>query len=217
MSYFPAFLDIEKKKCLVVGGGNVAAQKIRTLVRCGARVGVVAKSLRPSVQKLCSSGAIAWVGREFQTTDLRGAFLVIAATDDTMLNRKVWETATKQKILVNVVDDPPHCNFIVPSVFRRGKLQIGISTGGSSPAIAKRIRKELADVFGPEYALALDWMGRARHVVFKRVPTSTLRKELFSQLAATDIPRGIKIAGRIAAKRAFDKRLQQLLAKFGKN
>ena len=217
MNYFPAFLDIRDKKCVVVGGGNVAAQKIRALLRGKARVHVVAKSLKSPIQKLYQHGCLHWVNREFLGKDLKDAFLVIAATDNPSVNRKVWETAQKSRTLVNVVDDPPHCNFIVPSVFRRGKLQIGISTGGSSPALAKRIRKELGDLFGPEYALALDWMGHIRKEVFKSVPTQTLRKELFSQLAATDIPGAIKKAGPAAARCAFDKRLQELLTKFSRN
>lgn len=217
MGYFPAFLDIQDKKCVVVGGGDVAAQKIRTLLRCKARVDVIAKNLKPPVRKLYNRGSIRWENREFLGKDLKDAFLVIAATDDPEVNRRVWETARRYRILVNVVDDPRHCNFIVPSVFRRGKLQIGISTGGSSPALAKRIRKELGDLFGPEYAIALDWMGRARKEVFKRVPTHTLRKALFSQLANTDIPGGIKKIGAAAARRAFNRYLQDLLVEFEKN
>ena len=217
MGYFPAFLDVQDKKCVVVGGGNVAAQKIRALLRCNARVEVVAKSLKPAVRRLDAQGVVRWTSRQFSAMDLKKAFLVIAATDDPQFNHKVWQTAQDLRVLVNVVDDPPYCDFIVPSVFRRGKLQIGVSTGGSSPALAKRIRKELGDLFGPEYAIALDWMGRARREVFKRVPTQIRRKALFSRLASTDIPGGIKRFGKTAARRAFDKRLGKLLMEFGKN
>ncbi len=217
MSYFPTFLDIRDRKCVVVGGGNVAAQKIRALLRYNASVCVVSEQLRPALRKLVKVGAIAWVDRNFKAGDLRAAFLVIAATNDAAINQKVWQEACKRRVWANVVDDPAHCHFIVPSIYRRGRLQIAVSTGGASPAMAKIIRKTLGETFGPEVALALDWMGMARKEVSRCVPTFGRRKALFSALAATDIPGRIKKVGRVAAKRAFEQKLQSLLKRWGKN
>ncbi len=217
MSYFPAFLDIRDRKCVVVGGGNVAAQKVRALLRYEASVCVVAAELYPALKKLARAGAIRWIARNFVAGDLRGSFLAIAATDDAAVNQSVWREACKRRIWANVVDDPAHCHFIVPSIFRRGRLQVAVSTGGASPAMAKIIRKTLGETFGPEYATALNWMGTARLQVARRVRTFSRRKALFSALAATDIPGGIKKYGRAAAKRNFDRVLKNLLSKFGKN
>ena len=217
MSYFPAFLDIREKRCVVVGGGNVASQKVRALLKSKACVEVVSPRLTPALQKLVQKGTIGWISRDFTESDLRGAFLAIAATDDAAVNKQVWDAAERGRVLLNAVDDPPHCHFVFPSIFRRGKLQVAISTGGASPVLAKRIRKELGKSFGPEYATALDWMGGARRVVSQRVEGQRRRKALFSALADTNIPAGIKRYGKARAKKRFDRRLHELLAEFGKN
>ncbi len=160
---------------MVVGGGNVAAQKVCALLRYKASVWVVAAELRPALKKLARAGAIRWVARNFTAGDLRGSFLAIAATDDAAVNQRVWREACKQRSWANVVDDPEHCHFIVPSIYRRGRLQVAVSTGGASPAMAKVIRKTLGETFGPEYATALNWMRSARGQVARLVPTYGLR------------------------------------------
>ncbi len=215
MTYYPVFLDIRGRLCVVVGGGAVASQKIKALLDCGAKVAVISREIQAGIRRLAQKRRIRWIKALFHPKALDGAFLAIAATDDAQVNRRVWEAAQGRGVLVNVVDDPPHCHFIAPSLFRRGKLQMAISTGGASPAIAKTIRKKLADVFGPEYAAALDWMGSARAQVKRRVPTQARRKALFSALAATDIPGTVLRRGRKAAHKRFAADLKRLLSRYG--
>jgi precorrin-2 dehydrogenase / sirohydrochlorin ferrochelatase len=216
MPHFPAFLDIRGKKCLVVGGGSVASQKVRALLACAGAVQVVSPTLDPSLQRLQKNGSFEWIARDFIPSDLGGSFLAIAATNDAQVNEAVWDAANKERVLVNVVDDTPHCNFIAPSIFKRGRLQLAISTGGASPALAKKLRKQLRNMLGPEWAVALNWMGNARKEVLRVVPTTAKRKALFSDLAST-IPEAIRKKGKKVAKREFENRLRKLLVRFGRN
>ncbi len=150
MSYYPAFLDLRNKRCVVVGGGTVALRKVVMLLDHEARVTVISPHFCDELEKLI--GKVEIVRREYQSGDIEGAFLIVAATDDPATNERVAADADKRGILINVVDVPALSNFIVPSYFRRGDLTIAVSTGGKSPALARRIRTELEEEFGPEYA-----------------------------------------------------------------
>jgi siroheme synthase-like protein len=166
--YFPVFLNIQRKKCVVVGGGQVAFRKVRMLLDCGANVTVISPVLHPDLTELANRKSIQVIRRSFKLGDLKGAFIVIAATDTKETNRKVAQEAGRVGALVNVVDDPKPSDFIVPSLLRRGDLTITISTGGMSPALAKKIRTRLEESFGEEYALLVSLVEEVR---------STLRRK----------------------------------------
>lgn len=155
IAYFPAFLNIRKRKCVVVGGGNVALRKVRILLDCDAAVTVVSPDVHPELARLARDRAIQVVQRDYRPGDLKGVGVVVAATDVKKVNRKIADEAKRHGSLVNVVDDPAPSNFIVPSFFRRGNLTIAISTAGMSPALATKIRTRLEQDFGAEYASLL--------------------------------------------------------------
>ncbi len=165
MGYYPILLDLEGKKALVVGGGPVARRKVEGLLEFGASIGIVAKDLASELKSLVDSGTIRLLGDEFEDRNLDDVCLVIAATDDRELNHQIAEAARKRGLLVNAVDQPSDCNFIVPSVLKRGELLIAISTSGKSPALSKKIREELEGQFGTEYEIFLKLMGRLRKEV----------------------------------------------------
>ena len=165
MSLFPAFLKLHSRPVLVVGGGGIAAQKIPGLLEAGAHVHVVSPKLAPQLAEWVRNQQITWSPKPFEPNDLDGAFLVIAATSLRDLNAQVYREADLRNILCNAVDDIDHCHFYYGSIVQRGDLQIAISTNGKSPALAQRLRKELEEQFGPEYACWLDWLGAARETL----------------------------------------------------
>ncbi len=165
MSLFPAFLKLVNRRVLVVGGGAIAAQKIPGLLEAGARVHVVSPKLSPALVEWVRDRQIDWSPKPFESSDLNGAFLVIAATSLRDLNAAVFAAADRRHILCNSVDDIEHCHFYYGSMVRRGDLQIAISTNGKSPALAQRLRKELEEQFGPEYESWLEWLGAARETL----------------------------------------------------
>jgi precorrin-2 dehydrogenase/sirohydrochlorin ferrochelatase len=187
MAYYPILMDLDGKRALVVGGGEVAERKIKTLVSCGARVDVVSLDLCPGLEGLERDGRIRRVGREFEETHLDGAVLVIAATDDAGVNRRVGAAAKARGIPVNAVDQPADCTFILPAVIRRGDLLLAVSTSGRSPALARRIREELEERFGPEYAGFLALMGRVRELVLDRGEGQKDNQEVFRRLVRSDL------------------------------
>ena len=150
--YYPIFLGLSGKRCVVVGGGQVALRKVRALLEHEAEVKVISPKLCPELAQMAEKGVIMVLSRSYNDGDLEGAFIVIAATCDSEINRKVAEEAREKKILVNVVDDPEQSAFIAPSYLRRGALTIAVSTAGKSPALARKIRTRLEKDFGDEYA-----------------------------------------------------------------
>lgn len=150
--YYPIFLNIRGKKCLVVGGGKVASRKVQTLLGHGADVEVVSPTLCPELNRLAKDGVIRIQQRDYRAKDLHYALIAVAATNDAKINESVAAEARRRGILVNVVDDPQHSDFIVPSYFRRGGVIVAVSTSGRSPALARKIRSELEKDFKAEYA-----------------------------------------------------------------
>ena len=165
MTLFPAFLKLENRLVIVIGGGSIAMQKIPSLLEAGARVRVISPKLHPHLAEYVRRREIDWHPKPFSPDDLEGAFLVIAATSIRELNASVFAEAERRNILCNSVDDIDHCHFYYGSVLQRGDLQIAISTNGKSPALAQRLRLELEQQFGPEYAAWLEWLGAAREVL----------------------------------------------------
>jgi precorrin-2 dehydrogenase/sirohydrochlorin ferrochelatase len=160
--YFPTFLDLRGRRCLVVGGGEIGERKARALLECGARVTVVSLTFTPGLLALAEMGQIERRARALRRADLRACALVIAATGEAHADEVTAALARDARVLVNVVDRREHCDFIMASVLRRGELQIAVSTGGRSPALARDIRRRLEDLFGPEYAALVERAGVER-------------------------------------------------------
>ena len=163
--YYPIFVNIQAKKCVVVGGGHVAFRKVRLLLDSGADVTVISPALHPDLAPLVEKKAIHLIQRNYRSGDLKGAILVFAATDVKKSNHRVAEDAKKTGMLVNVVDDPGPSDFIVPSFFRRENLIIAVSTEGVSPALARKIRTKLEENIGGEYASFLALIGEVRSIL----------------------------------------------------
>ena len=187
MSYYPIYLELEGKNVLVVGGGSVARRKVETLLAYGAIVHIVSKLLSPELNKLVEAGSILKVGQIFEEKHLDDIFLAIAATDDMDLNHMISQEARKRGILINAVDQPIDCDFIVPSIVRKGDLSIAISTSGKSPALAKRIRKELDLQFGKEYERFLILMGRLRPEILSLGLNQEENSRIFHEIVHSDI------------------------------
>lgn len=167
-AYYPAFLNIHGKRCVVVGGGTVALRKVKVLLDCGADVTVVSPTLHSDLAQLAEAKGISVICRDFETGDLKNAFIAIAATNRSETNQKVTEEAKKRGILVNVVDSLGESAFIIPSLFRRGDLAIAISTAGASPALARKVRTFLEQSFGEEYTLLLSLVKEVRSALKKK-------------------------------------------------
>jgi precorrin-2 dehydrogenase/sirohydrochlorin ferrochelatase len=173
--YFPAFLDLRGRRCLVVGGGPIAERKVHGLLECGARVIVVSPALVPGLARLTVSGRIEHRARVFRKVDARRSTLVIAATGVAAVDDAVAMAARQHGTLVNAVDRPAHCDFIYGSVLRRGELQIAVSTGGRAPALAREIRRRLEPIVSEEYAALVEHVGRARRAARVTASTSEAR------------------------------------------
>ena len=184
MTLFPMFLKLERRSCLVVGAGSIGEPKIRSLLIAGASVRVIAPEVRKTVKDWVRAGLIAWEARPFHPGDLEGVFLVIAATPSPKVNQLVFDEAQRRQILCNSVDDPEHCDFYFPAVVRRGNLQLAISTGGQSPALAQRLRRELETQFTPEYAGWVEELGEARRKILVSDLNQNRRRDLLHSLAS---------------------------------
>ncbi len=181
---FPVFLKLESRSCLVVGAGTVAEGKIQGLLTERASVKVVAPEATAQIRRWASAGAIEWHQREFESPDLEGKFLVIVATSSPDVNTRVFTEAHAKGILCNAVDDPANCDFYYGAVVRRGDLQIAISTGGNSPALAQRIRQELEQQFGPEYESWVAELGKQREELAASDLVPEVRKRILHELAS---------------------------------
>ncbi len=184
---YPLFLRLEGEKCLVVGGGNVAERKVLSLLESGAEVTVVSPKLSPVLSELKKQQKITHLEQQYSEEVLEDVFLVICATDVEEVNRAVAQDCFARKILVNVADDPPKCNFFVPSVVRQGNLSIAISTNGKSPLLARTIREQLEKVFGPEYGDFLEILGQVRMELLQNEPDPKRRRAVLERIVRSDI------------------------------
>jgi len=187
MKYYPAFLDLRDRPCLVVGGGPVAERKAIVLFDAGADLSVVSPTLTPALHELADKGKITYRKKNFDDHDLAGMFLTVAATDDDAVNGAIAHACRKSGVLVNVATAPDEGTFIVPSVVERGDLLIAISTCGDSPAMARRIREELEQTYGPEYGVFLEKMALLRRKLLQDVPDEDVRRKVFQALVDADI------------------------------
>lgn len=181
MAHYPLFLELQGRSCLVIGGGPVAFRKATALLRCGAKITVVSPELSAGLRRLALGKKIRWLKRRFRAGDLRNVELAVAATDDQQINRLAAREARRRRVWINVVDQPKLCSFILPSVVRRGKLAIAVSTGGASPALAKWIRRDLESRYSPEFGRLLTQAAAARGRVQRNVRTPAARKRLFEK------------------------------------
>ena len=195
MKYYPLFLDISRRLCIVIGGGNVAERKVERLLACGACVEVIGKRLTPTLATLVGEGKIVHHDTDYEEALIHGAFLIIGATDSDAVNERIARDARALKIPVNIVDEPTRCDFILPSIVERGDLAIAVSTGGKSPALAKKLRKELEAAYGQEYAVLLKIMGELREKIIADGHPSAENRERFEAVVSSRILDDIR-AGR---------------------
>jgi siroheme synthase-like protein len=181
-----ACLRLSGRPCLVVGGGDVGLEKVEGLLTCDGQVTVVAPEVVPALEEYAREGSIGWEQREFRDSDLDGRFLVVAATSLTEVNTAVYEGAERRAMLCNVVDVPHLCNFILPAIVRNGPLAIAISTAGASPALAKRMKREIAEAFGEPYARLAVILNDSRDWAKATLPTYQDRKEFFEDIVNGD-------------------------------
>jgi siroheme synthase-like protein len=180
--FYIACLRLSGRRCVVIGGGDVGLEKVEGLLACDARVTLICPEAHPELVQLALEGSITWEQRGYEQGDLEGALIAIAATDDTELNIRVFEDAEGRSMLVNVVDVPPLCNFILPAIVRTGPLAIAVSTAGASPALAKRMKREIGELFGEPYALLAVLLNDARGWAKATLPTYQDRKQFFEAI-----------------------------------
>lgn len=180
-------LDLFQKDCLVVGGGQVAERKVRSLLECGARVKVISPEITPGLGKLAAEGLILYREGFYQDIDLTGVFLVIGATDSEEVNRRVADDCAARNLVVNIVDDPGKGNFFVPAVVRRGALTIAVSTEGKSPMLARKIREELERAYGPQFSEFLELLGQLRERVINNETSEQKKRNLLEELVSEEI------------------------------
>jgi len=190
--YFPIFLNLEGKLCVVIGGGKVGERKVRSLLEAKALIKLVSPEATPALQKLAEEGQIIWERRGYQPGDLEGAWLVVAATNDPLVQKSIYQEANDKRVFCNIVDVPEFCSFIVPSVIKRGSLTIAISTSGASPAVARRIREGLELQFGLEYEVYLKLMENLRKQILGLNLSPKEKEEKLHRLAIAPIPQYIR-------------------------
>jgi precorrin-2 dehydrogenase len=187
MQYYPIFLDIKGRNCLVVGGGDVGTRKVDMLLKCGASVTVVSTDATEKLARLSKEQRITLIIRGYTSSDLDDRFLVIGATNNEPLNQQISRDAEKRNLLCNIADRPSVCNFILPAIVEQGDLVLAVSTSGKSPAFAKKLRQDLENQFDEAYAVFLDLMGAIRNRLLKQKHAPEEHKPLFKQIIESDI------------------------------
>lgn len=201
MGFIPIFLQIEGQRCLVVGGGEVAQRKVETLAAANAAVTVISPTFTDGLARQAEAGQIRLRQRAYRYGDMAGFRLVYAATDNRELHRRLFEEARRLNILINVADSPEFCSFIVPSVVRRGRLQVAISTEGASPATARLLRERMERWLGDELEVLLEVMAMARNWLKRHEPDADLRARKLKALAASDTARALRDGDMAEAQR----------------
>jgi len=184
--FYIACLRLSGRRCVVVGGGEIGLEKVEGLLACDGDVVLVAPTAVGELEQLAREGSISWERREYEAADLEATFIAIAATGDTEVNIRVFEDAERRAMLVNIVDVPPLCNFILPAIVRTGPLAIAISTAGASPALAKRMKRQIAEEYGEPYARLAVLLNEARGWAKGTLPTYQDRKDFFEGIVNGD-------------------------------
>ncbi len=204
MKYFPLSLDVARKPVTVVGGGSIAERRVEALLECEAVITVISPAVSETLGALADEAKITLHQRQYRSGDACGALMVFAATDDSGVNQLVSADAGGNGILVNVADEPSRCDFIMPSIVRRGDLVVAISTGGRSPALAARLREKLSALLGPEYGKLLEILGRLRADLRARFEDPAERKTVHYRLVDSDALRLIRDGDEAGLKRCLD-------------
>ena len=186
-AYYPLFLDLSGRRCLVVGGGTVAERKVKALLGCGARVSVVAPRVTKGLRRLAETKGVKLIERVFRDADVGRAALVFAATNERAVNEKVHEAACGRGILVNVADSPDLCDFITPSMVRRGPIVIAISTSGLLPMLARKLRKESIERLSREYVQYAEKVGSLRRLLMEQVTDRKKRQQMLRGISRMDV------------------------------
>ncbi|HVW19039.1 MAG TPA: bifunctional precorrin-2 dehydrogenase/sirohydrochlorin ferrochelatase [Solirubrobacteraceae bacterium] len=185
--FYVACLRLKGRRCAVIGGGEIGLEKVEGLLACDGDVTLIAPHAVPELEELAAERSIRWERREYGgPADLEGVFVAIACTDDTDVNIRIYEDAERRAMLVNIVDVPPLCNFILPALVRTGPLAVAISTAGASPALAKRMKAEVAELFGAEYATLAVMLNDVRGWAKGTLPTYQDRKAFFEAIVNGD-------------------------------
>ena len=201
MQTYPIYLNnLSRQTVVVIGGGSVALRKVKGLLEVGASVTLISPKITQALEKLSQTVSLRLIQRDYHPGDLRGAFLVIAATDDPRVNQAVWDEAQQENCLINVVDDPAHCNFIIPAQVRHGDFSIAVSTGGASPALARRLREQLESDFGPEYGALTALMRELRPILLSSYPPGKARLVAALRLVDSDLIKILKQEGYAQAR-----------------
>ena len=206
-AYYPVFLDLKGRSCVIIGGGEVAERKIRSLQECRARVTVISPEVTPAIEEMAGRDELEWIPREYSRGDLQGVFLAIAATDRQKVNEAIAGEAETEKVILNVVDNTPLCTFIAPSVLKRGEVTMAISTGGASPALARKLRESLEHSEALGYASLAEILSSARKEVKRR--GVEVHSDRWQECITTDLVALVE-AGR--SQDALDKLMSMLIA-----
>ncbi|MEQ8187943.1 MAG: bifunctional precorrin-2 dehydrogenase/sirohydrochlorin ferrochelatase [Candidatus Eremiobacterota bacterium] len=191
-TYYPMLLNLSGRKCIVIGGGIVAERKVCSLLDSGGSVSVIAPSITDCLIGLSQENKITFINRAYEKGDLKGAFLVIAATDSSQVNKSVYEETRELGIMADIVDEPQLCDFIVPSCIRRGPFIITVSTSGKSPCLSKKVRKDLESIYTEAYGTFTSMLGTMRERVQKEIPVREKRKKFWETLVESNIPELLK-------------------------
>ncbi|MFQ5675923.1 MAG: bifunctional precorrin-2 dehydrogenase/sirohydrochlorin ferrochelatase [bacterium] len=209
--YFPVFLDLRNRKVLLVGNGPETEKKLLQVLESGARIYVVCPQPLPVIVDLAEQGKIAFRQGEFKKADLNGVWLVIGTSQDQELNERIAEAAKKRRIFHNIVDVTHLCDFIVPAIVSRGDIKIAISTSGKSPALAQRLKSEIAALVGPEYGELANLLGESRRKILQAIPSFNERKKLFHQLVESDLLELFQRGEISKAKRLADEMIDEVM------
>jgi siroheme synthase-like protein len=201
---YPVYLDLSDRLCVVIGGCGLAEEKARGLLAAGARVSVVSADLTPGLAELAVEGQIDVIARRYRSGDLRKAFLVVVAEREGAIVEAVWRETRERNVLVNTVDDVPHCDFLAPAVLRRGDLTVAISTNGKAPALAVRLRQHLETEVGQEHARFLELAGSVRAPLARLLPDLAARRDLWYRLIDSDILQLLRRGEEEAAAARFE-------------
>jgi siroheme synthase-like protein len=185
--YYPIYLDVEGRNVVIIGGGEVCARKAETMMRYGAQVTIVSPAFTDEIERWAAEGRLALSRKRYETADIEDAHIVIASTDDTAVNEQIAADARARRIPVNVVDVTPLCEFIVPAIIEKDGIQIAISTGGKSPALARTLKEDLNRSIGPEYSEVNNLLGSLRESAKATLPTDTDRKRFFDGIIASGV------------------------------
>lgn len=212
MKYYPIYLDIHDRSCLVVGGGDVAERKTAALLDAGADITIVSPALTAGLDALVCENKIMHRRKTFEEHDLSGVFLAIAATNNQAVNESVVRACRKAGILVNAATSPAESSFIVPSVVKRGDLMIAVSTCGASPALSRKIREELEHIYGHEYAVLLGKMSTIRTRLMSEISDEAVRRNIFQAIVDSDVLSLL----RKGADRKAEQRIEEIIKKHDK-